>query len=214
MRYISYVVVAVAVAAAVLIAVFMTPKPPTTTPATPPQQTAATAPAARPAPTPGPNDENTLLLELKDGFVEIEMLPNLAPNHVARIKELVKQKFYDGLKFHRVIEGFMVQTGDPLGNGTGGSGKNLAAEFSAEPHVRGIVSMARAQSPNSADSQFFIVTKDSTFLDRNYTVWGRVTKGMEFVDMIKKGDAARNGEVSNPDKIISMRIKADVVSAR
>src|SRR5262245_1025294 len=192
----------------------MTPKSPETTPATPPQQTAAAAPAARPAPTPGANDENTLVLELKDGIVEIEMLPNLAPNHVARIKELVRQKFYDGLKFHRVIEGFMVQTGDPLGNGTGGSGKNINAEFNNEPHVRGIVSMARGQSPNSADSQFFIVTKDSTFLDRNYTAWGRVTKGMEFVDMIKKGDPNRNGEVVNPDKIITMRVKADLVAGR
>lgn len=213
MRYISYVVVAVAVAAAVLIAIFMTPKPPVSTPSTPPQQTAA--PAVRPAPTPTPaaGDENVVLLELKDGIVEIEMLPNLAPTHVARIKELVNQKFYDGLKFHRVIEGFMVQTGDPLGNGTGGSGKNINAEFSNEPHVRGIVSMARAQSPNSADSQFFIVTKDSTFLDRNYTAWGRVIKGMDLVDKIKKGDPNRNGEVVSPDTIITMRMKSAAPAA-
>ena len=128
--------------------------------------------------------ENMIYLELKDGRVVIETLPDLAPNHVARIEELVGQGFYDGIVFHRVIDGFMAQTGDPTGTGTGGSGKNLDAEFSTEPHVRGILSMARAQDPNSADSQFFIVFDDAKFLDRQYTVWGRVIEGMEFVDNI------------------------------
>jgi len=154
--------------------------------------------------------ENTLYLELKDGRVVIELRPDLAPEHVKRIKELTRQKFYDGIVFHRVIDGFMAQTGDPTGTGMGGSGKNLKAEFSAEKHTRGTLSMARAQSYDSADSQFFIVLADSNFLDGQYTVWGKVTKGMEFVDKIKKGDAANNGSVSNPDKIITMRVAADV----
>lgn len=179
---------------------------------------ATPAPAPTPAPTPQPtkqvDPENVLVLTLKDGPVEIEMLPLVAPNHVTRIKELVRQKFYDGLKFHRVIEGFMVQTGDPLGNGTGGSGKKLAAEFSSEKHTRGAVSMARSNDPNSADSQFFIVTADSLFLDRNYTVWGRVISGMEFVDKIKRGDANRNGLVIDPDTIVSMRMKADLTAGK
>ena len=152
------------------------------------------------------NMENTLYLELKDGTVEIELLPEVAPNHVARIKELVKQKFYDGIVFHRVIDGFMAQTGDPTGTGTGGSGKKLKAEFSKEPHVRGVVSMARAADPHSADSQFFIVFDDAKFLDGQYTIFGKVKKGMEFVDKIKKGDAAENGAVKNPDKIIKMHL--------
>ncbi|MBJ26109.1 MAG: peptidylprolyl isomerase [Rhodospirillaceae bacterium] len=150
-------------------------------------------------------NQNTLFLELKDGIVTIEMLPEIAPKHVQRIKELVRSGFYDGLFFHRVIDGFMAQTGDPKGDGTGGSGKNLEAEFSDEPHVRGILSMARAQDPNSADSQFFIVFQDSNWLDGQYTVWGRVTEGMEFVDLIKRGDG-QNGQVNDPDKIISMRM--------
>ena len=153
--------------------------------------------------------ENTLYLDLKDGRVVIEMLPDLAPNHVARIKELVREGFYDGIVFHRVIEGFMAQTGDPTGTGRGGSGQNLKAEFSSEPHVRGILSMARAQNPNSADSQFFIVFADATFLDGQYTVWGRVVEGMEFVDMIKKGDPNDNGAVEDPDKIVRMQVAAD-----
>ena len=154
--------------------------------------------------------ENTIYLELKDGRVVIELLPALAPNHVRRIKELAREKFYDGLKFHRVIDGFMVQTGDPRGDGTGSSDKpDLRAEFSSEPHVRGIASMARAQNPHSANSQFFIVLADSTFLDRQYTVWGRVVSGMEFVDRIKKGDRARNGAVVDPDRIGTMRVAAD-----
>ncbi len=154
--------------------------------------------------------ENTLYLELKDGRVTIALRPDLAPNHVARIKELARQHFYDGLKFHRVIEGFMAQTGDPRGDGTGGSGENLKAEFNDEPHVRGTCSMARASSPNSADSQFFICFADARFLDKQYTVWGQVTEGMEHVDKIKRGSQARNGSVTDPDKIVSMRVAADV----
>jgi peptidylprolyl isomerase len=153
--------------------------------------------------------ENTLYLDLKDGRVVIELLPKAAPKHVARIKELVRQGFYDGIVFHRVIDGFMAQTGDPLGTGMGGSGKKLAAEFNSEPHVRGTVSMARAMDPNSADSQFFICFADARFLDRQYTVWGKVVSGMEFVDKIKKGDPNRNGVVYNPDKIVKMQVAAD-----
>ena len=154
--------------------------------------------------------ENTLYLDLKDGRVIIELLPQVAPKHVARIKELVRQGFYDGIVFHRVIDGFMAQTGDPLGTGMGGSGKKLAAEFNSEPHVRGTVSMARAMDPNSADSQFFICFADARFLDRQYTVWGKVVSGMEFVDKIKKGDPNRNGVVlHDPDKIVKMQVAAD-----
>jgi peptidylprolyl isomerase len=158
----------------------------------------------------GADLENTLYLELKDGRVTIALRPDLAPNHVARIKELVRDGFYDGLKFHRVIEGFMAQTGDPLGNGTGGSGQKLDAEFNDEPHVRGTCSMARAQNPNSADSQFFICFTDARFLDRQYTVWGQVTEGMEHVDAIKRGSQAQNGAVKDPDQIVSLRVAADV----
>jgi peptidylprolyl isomerase len=154
--------------------------------------------------------ENTLYLDLKYGRVVIELRPDLAPNHVKRIKELVRQKFYDGVVFHRVIRGFMAQTGDPTGTGTGGSGKKLKAEFSSAHHVRGTVSMARAQSPDSADSQFFICFDDADFLDGQYTIWGQVTSGMEFVDQIKKGDKANNGMVDDPDKIITLRVAADV----
>lgn len=152
--------------------------------------------------------ENTLYLDLKDGRVVIELKPELAPNHVARIKELVRVGFYDGLLFHRVIDGFMAQTGDPKGNGTGGSGQNLKAEFSREKHVRGTLSMARAAHPDSADSQFFIMFDDSPHLDNQYTIWGQVVEGMDFVDKIKKGGGA-NGSVSNPDQIIKMTIAAD-----
>ena len=154
--------------------------------------------------------ENTLYLDLKDGRVVIELRPDLAPKHVKRIKELVRQGFYNGLVFHRVIEGFMAQTGDPTGTGGGGSGQKLKAEFSKENHLRGAVSMARANDVNSADSQFFICLGGSTFLDGQYTYWGRVTKGMEFVDKIKKGDQANNGSVTDPDKIIKMQVAADV----
>ncbi len=153
--------------------------------------------------------ENTLYLDLKDGRVVIQLRPDLAPNHVARIKELTRQGFYNGLKFHRVIRGFMAQTGDPLGNGTGGSGKKLDAEFSSEPHVRGTLSMARSQNPNSADSQFFIMFARSPHLDGQYTVWGQVVSGMEFVDMIKKGLNSRNGSVRTPDTIVKMQVAAD-----
>ena len=154
-------------------------------------------------------DKNILLLELKDGIVEIQMRPDLAPKHVARIKELVSQGFYDGLKFHRVIEGFMAQAGCPLGNGTGGSGKKLKAEFNRIPHTRGIVSMARAMNPDSADSQFFICYADCPWLDGQYTIWGKVVSGMEYVDMLKKGGGA-SGMVSNPDIIVSMSVIADI----
>jgi len=148
--------------------------------------------------------EDTLILETSKGNVVIELRPDLAPNHVARIKELARQGFYDGVPFHRVIDGFMAQTGDPTGTGTGGSGQKLAAEFNAEPHVRGICSMARAQSPDSADSQFFIVLDDASFLDRKYTVWGRVIEGMENIDQINKGEPP-----ASPDAIVSAKIAAD-----
>jgi peptidylprolyl isomerase len=148
--------------------------------------------------------DNTMVLETTKGKVVIEMRPDLAPGHVARIKELVRQGFYDGVPFHRVIEGFMAQTGCPQGTGTGGSGKKLKAEFNKEPHKRGTVSMARAQSPDSGDSQFFICFADSAFLDGQYTVWGKVTEGMEIVDQIKRGEPVRD-----PDKIISARMAAD-----
>ena len=154
------------------------------------------------------NSENIILLELPYGVVEIELMPDVAPNHVTRIKELVRQGFYDGLLFHRVIPGFMAQTGDPTGTGTSGSGQNLKAEFSKTPHVRGTVSMARAMDPNSADSQFFIVFEDAPHLNGQYTVFGKVTKGMEYVDQIKKGPSG-SGTVTNPDKIVSMKIAAD-----
>jgi len=154
--------------------------------------------------------ENTLHLDLKDGRVVIEMRPDLAPKHVKRIKELTRQGFYDGVVFHRVIDGFMAQTGDPTGTGSGGSGTKLKAEFSREAHMRGALSMARAADINSADSQFFIVLAASTFLDGQYTYWGKVTSGMEFVDKIKKGDKDNNGSVTSPDKIIKMQVAADV----
>jgi peptidylprolyl isomerase len=153
--------------------------------------------------------ENTIYLELKDGRVTIEMRPDLAPKHVARIKDLVREKFYDGIVFHRVIADFMAQTGDPTGTGSGGSGQKLDAEFSEEKHLRGALSMARAADHNSADSQFFIVFKTAPWLDGQYTFWGQVTDGMDAVDKIKMG-AAGTGAVDNPDKIISMRVAADV----
>jgi peptidylprolyl isomerase len=154
--------------------------------------------------------ENTLYLDLKDGRVTIELRPDLAPNHVARIKELTREGFYDGVVFHRVIDGFMAQTGDPTGTGLGGSDKpDLAAEFSDANHGRGVVSMARAQNPDSANSQFFIVFSDASFLDGQYTVWGQVVDGMEHVDTIKRGSQAANGAVDDPDKIIKMQVAAD-----
>lgn len=156
-----------------------------------------------------PIKDNLIYLDLKDGRVVIETLPDLAPNHVARIKELTKEGFYDGIVFHRVIDGFMAQTGDPTGTGMSGSGKKINAEFSDEPHVRGAVSMARATDPNSADSQFFIVLKDSRFLDGQYTVWGRVIEGMDYVDNIKKGASNNNGQVDEPDAIVKMSLATD-----
>ena len=153
--------------------------------------------------------DNTLYMDLKDGRVVIEMRPNLAPRHVARIKELVRQGFYDGLTFHRVIAGFMAQGGDPNGDGTGGSGQNIPAEFSAEPHVRGTASMARSGHPDSADSQFFITFAKTPYLDGKYTVWGKVTEGMKYVSMIKRGDDARNGVVDKPSKILKIQVAAD-----
>ncbi|MCL2538168.1 MAG: peptidylprolyl isomerase [Alphaproteobacteria bacterium] len=154
-------------------------------------------------------NENTIYLDLKDGRVVIELDAAAAPNHVARIKELTAAGFYDGVKFHRVIPGFMAQTGDPTGTGMGGSGKKLDAEFNDTPHVRGVVSMARAQDVNSADSQFFIVFADARFLDGQYTAFGRVTSGMEFVDKIKSGTQSNNGAVDNPDTIIKMQLASD-----
>ena len=153
--------------------------------------------------------ENTLVLELASGPVVIEMRPDLAPRHVARIKELVRKGFYNGLTFHRVIDGFMAQTGDPLGNGSGGSGTKLPAEFSKEPFERGSVGMARSGDPDSADSQFFICLGPSSWLNGQYTLWGRVVEGMEHVNAIKKGDKARNGAVENPDKVVRARLAAD-----
>ncbi len=134
----------------------------------------------------------------------IALRPDLAPRHVARITELVKQGFYDGVVFHRVIDGFMAQTGDPTGTGRGGSGQKLAAEFSDSPHGRGAVSMARSGHPDSADSQFFICFADSGFLDRQYTVWGQVISGMENVDRLKRGEP-----VQDPDRIVAARVESD-----
>jgi peptidylprolyl isomerase len=154
--------------------------------------------------------ENTVILELPWGSVTIEMRPDIAPQHVARIKELARKGFYDGTPFHRVIGGFMAQGGDPTGTGTGGSGVKLPAEFSGEHFVRGIVGMARSSSPNSADSQFFIMLGTAASLDGKYTIWGRVVDGMEHVDKITKGPESDNGMVSRPDKLVRMRVAADI----
>jgi peptidylprolyl isomerase len=149
--------------------------------------------------------ENTLILTLDTGPVTIRLRPDLAPGHVERIKELAREGFYDGVVFHRVIPGFMAQGGDPTGTGYSGSDKpNLKAEFSGEPHVRGVCSMARSGDPNSANSQFFIVFDDATFLDRQYTVWGEVIDGMDNVDALPKGEPP-----ANPGKIITARVAAD-----
>jgi peptidylprolyl isomerase len=150
--------------------------------------------------------KNTLIMQLKDGPVTIELLPDVAPNHVERIRSLANEGFYDGLKFHRVIDGFMAQTGDPRGNGSGGSElPDLNAEFSNIPYTRGTVGMARTPDPNSANSQFFIMFDRAENLDDNYTVFGRVTDGMDAVDKIKRGSRSANGSVTDPDTIISMR---------
>ena len=148
--------------------------------------------------------ENTIYLDVPAGRVVIALRPDLAPVHVARIKDLTRKGFYDGIVFHRVIDGFMAQTGDPRGDGTGGSGKKLKAEFNTAKHVRGTVSMARSQSADSADSQFFICFAPAPFLDGKYTIWGQVTSGMEFIDAIAKGEPP-----SKPDKIIKMQVAAD-----
>ncbi len=150
--------------------------------------------------------ENTLILETTKGKVTIELKPEVAPNHVARIKELAREGFYDGIVFHRVIDGFMAQCGCPNGTGMGGSDKpDLKQEFNPEPHLRGTCSMARTNNPDSANSQFFICLEPSAFLDRQYTVWGQVTDGMDAVDQIKKGEPVRD-----PDSIVSMKVAADV----
>lgn len=154
--------------------------------------------------------ENTLVLTLKDGKVTIRLRPDLAPKHVAQIKTLVRRGFYDGIVFHRVIPGFMAQTGDPRGDGTGGSDlPNIPAEFNPQPFQRGTLGMARSSSPDSANSQFFICFDAAPHLTGNYTAFGQVVSGMEFVDKIKKGDGA-NGQVRGPDKIVSLRVLADV----
>jgi peptidylprolyl isomerase len=158
---------------------------------------------------PASDPENTIYLDLPAGRVVIQMLPEVAPRHVARIRQLTRKGFYDGLPFHRVIPGFMAQTGDPLGNGTGGSGQQLRAEFSSVKHLRGTVSMARASDPDSADSQFFICLAQAPFLDGQYSAWGRVVSGMEFVDKIRAGSQFNNGAVSNPTKIVRMQVAAD-----
>jgi peptidylprolyl isomerase len=150
------------------------------------------------------NPEDTLVIETSQGPVVVEMRPDLAPNHVARIKQLAREGFYDNIVFHRVIDGFMAQTGDPTGTGRGGSGQHLKAEFSNEPHTRGTVSMARAMSPDSADSQFFICFEDSAWLNGQYTVWGKVIEGMENVDKLQRGEPP-----AQPDKMVSVRVAAD-----
>jgi peptidylprolyl isomerase len=156
------------------------------------------------------NLENTLYLDLKDGRVVIELRPDLAPNHVARIKELAREGFYDGLVFHRVIDGFMAQGGDPTGSGAGGTGKKLKAEFSKTvKHERGTCSMARSRDPHSADCQFFIMFEPAPSLNGQYTIWGQVVNGMEFVDNIKRGDSFSNGKVRDPDEIVRMQVAAD-----
>jgi cyclophilin family peptidyl-prolyl cis-trans isomerase len=152
--------------------------------------------------------ENTLIIETTKGKVVIAMRPDLAPNHVAHIKKLAREGFYDGIVFHRVIDGFMAQTGDPTGTGTGSSKyPDLKQEFSAEPHVRGTASMARSSNPNSANSQFFICFGDARFLDKQYTVWGKVVEGMENVDKIKRGEPVRD-----PDSMTSVKVAADVAA--
>ena len=154
--------------------------------------------------------ENTLLVDLKDGQVVIKLHPELAPKHVARVKELAREGFYDGTPFHRVIEGFMAQGGDPTGSGSGGSGKpNLPAEFSkSAKFLRGTVGAARTGDPNSANSQFYIMFAPAPHLDGQYTIWGQVVSGMEFVDKIKRGSGG-SGSVSGPDKILKARVASD-----
>ena len=154
--------------------------------------------------------ENTLYMDVKAGRVVIKLRPDLAPKHVERIKKLAREGFYNGVVFHRVIPGFMAQSGDPTGTGSGGSKyPDLKAEFSSENFARGVLGMARAQSPNSANSQFFIMFDEGSFLNGKYTVFGKVTSGMDFIDAVKKGSRANNGIVRNPDKIIKLQVAAD-----
>ena len=159
-------------------------------------------------PVPDPYPDNVLIMQLKDGQVVIRMRPDLAPNHVRRIKELVRQGFYDGVVFHRVVPGTLAQTGDPTGTGLGGSGQKLKAEFSNEQHLRGMVSMARAEDEDSADSQWFICLKPMPDLDRKYTIWGKVIRGMEYVNNIQAG-SGETGHVPDPDHILSIRVESD-----
>ena len=161
------------------------------------------------APARAADPENTLYMDVPAGRVVIALRPDLAPLTVAHIKELTRRGFYDGLAFHRVIDGFMAQTGDPKGNGTGGSGHTVKAEFSQGHFVRGTVGLARANDPDSGDSQFFICYKPVPALDGQYTIFGQVVSGMEYIDAIKKGDPSRNGMVTNPDHIVRMQIAAD-----
>jgi cyclophilin family peptidyl-prolyl cis-trans isomerase len=154
--------------------------------------------------------QNTLYLDLKDGRVVIKLRPDLAPKHVEQIKTLTKRGFYDGIVFHRVIDGFMAQTGDPTGTGMGGSDlPNIQAEFTREPYKRGSVGMARSSSPNSANSQFYICFDGCGGLTGQYTLWGEVVSGMDAVEKIKKGSSSNNGQVAGPDKIVRMRLMAD-----
>jgi peptidylprolyl isomerase len=167
---------------------------------------------AQPAPAPAvrPDPQNTIYMDTKDGRITIRLRPDLAPKHVAQVKALTKRGFYNNVVFHRVIDGFMAQTGDPTGTGMGGSDlPNIPAEFSREPFRRGTVGMARSSNPNSANSQFFIMFAEGSFLNGQYTVIGEVTGGMDVVDKIKKGDRANNGQVTNPDRIVKMQIMAD-----
>jgi peptidylprolyl isomerase len=167
-------------------------------------------PAAAAIEKPVIDPENTLFLDLPAGRVVIQLRPDLAPKTVARVKQLARQGFYDGLTFHRVIPGFMAQTGDPRGDGTGGSGQPLKAEFSQAPFVRGTLGMARSSDPDSADSQFFICFDNADFLNGKYTVFGQVVEGMEAVDKVKAGSQINNGHVDDPTKIVHLRVAADV----
>ncbi len=167
------------------------------------------------APARAADPENTIYMDVPKGRVVIALRPDLAPKTVAHVKELTRRGFYDGLTFHRVIDGFMAQTGDPKGNGTGGSGQNVKAEFSQSAHfARGTVGLARASDPDSGDSQFFICFQPAPFLDGQYTIFGQVTSGMEYVDAIKKGDRNRNGAVTDPDRILRMQVAADADKAK
>jgi peptidylprolyl isomerase len=167
-----------------------------------------------PGPAPDDDPENVLLMQLKDGLVVIQMRPDLAPGHVRRIKQLVRKKFYDGVPFHRVVADEIAQTGDPTGTGMGGSGLSLKAEFSTEHHMRGTVSMARSSDPDSADSQWFICLRSAPEYDGQYTIWGKVIRGMEFVNNIAAGSIMDNGRVLVPDRIVTLRVEADVYKAK